>query len=130
MKTIVAPTFVPGTPATYSTDKVAAWYAALFAVLAKYKSLGNAHPLTARYELDLHFIIDPSQYGNAEPFKTHGPDLDNLVKCTTEALALDNQGRGLGALRTDAAVYALSASKAVAAQGQLPGAWVTIRVDP
>lgn len=129
MQTLIPPTFVPGVPASYSTSKAAAWFSAIMAGLASYQNASHGHAADSQYEVILHFLIDPGvNYGTDPRFKTHGPDLDNIVKPSVEALATDSRGNGLKAIWSDVAVYRLVASKEIVDSDRQTGAWYTVRV--
>lgn len=130
MQTLIPPTFVPGVPTSYSTAKLGAWFTAVTTALAAHQNVGQSHPHSTRYEVIVHFLIDPASgaYGKEQRYKAHGPDLDNMVKPAVDALAKNNSGRGLQALWSDLGVYRVVVSKEIVPPGQQTGAWYTVRI--
>ena len=128
MKSVVPKTWVPGTPRGYGSRKTEdEWLAELSQGLSGFRGMADESSLPEiRYEVDLDFVIWPlsPKYGGQN--LPHGTDLDNLVKMTIDGLAL-TEGRGLGIIWDDSAIYRVNATKSHTEDEQSTGVWITIR---
>ncbi len=128
MKVLVPQTFVQGTPRGYGNRKREdEWLGEMKRALKKFKDLaGTDDPVNVRYEVDFDFVLWPGdpKYGGQNPY--HGSDLDNLVRLAVDGLT-PFEGRGVGIITDDQAIYRINATKSHASEAKKTGLWVTVK---
>lgn len=134
MRTIVPWTWVQGTPRSFGDAAIETeWLSTVAGGLRDYQGVSaDEDPDLVRYDVSLEFRVNPKSARYRGQHPRHGPDLDNLVKTTLDALGgetrrLETHNR-LRILTDDRAIYHLAATKEHVDSDDEAGVWVRVAV--